>query len=103
MYGELEYWFALIKILITIVFIIIGMLKLASSAPEYNIDPRTQCVGICVASGGLGGQVIGFKYWQDPGAFVNGGLGTVSVLLSAGFSFQGTEIGTSVKISDAPC
>ncbi|KAI9031019.1 amino acid permease-domain-containing protein [Phycomyces nitens] len=70
-YGELEYWFAMIKILIVIVFIIIG---------------------ICVSSGGLGGQVIGFKYYHEPGAFVDGAVGTISVLLSAGFSFQGTEV-----------
>ncbi|KAI8146777.1 amino acid permease/ SLC12A domain-containing protein [Fennellomyces sp. T-0311] len=70
-YGELEYWFALIKILIVLVFIIIA---------------------ICVSTGGLGGEVIGFKYWNDPGAFVGGGEGTISVLLTAGFSFQGTEI-----------
>ncbi|KAI9316205.1 amino acid permease/ SLC12A domain-containing protein, partial [Dichotomocladium elegans] len=70
-YGELEYWFALIKILIVIVFVIIA---------------------ICVTSGGLGGEVIGFKYWKDPGAFVDGGLGFVNVLLTAGFSFQGTEV-----------
>ncbi|OBZ87110.1 Lysine-specific permease [Choanephora cucurbitarum] len=71
LFGELEYWFAMLKILIVIVFIIIAL---------------------CVTSGGLGGQVIGFKYWKDPGAFVNGGLGTLNVLLSAGFSFMGTEI-----------
>ncbi|RCI06460.1 hypothetical protein CU098_003796 [Rhizopus stolonifer] len=71
LYGELEYWFALLKILIVIVFIIIAL---------------------CVTTGGLGDQVIGFKYWSDPGAFVNGGLGTLNVLLSAGFSFMGTEI-----------
>ncbi|KAI8328799.1 amino acid permease/ SLC12A domain-containing protein [Choanephora cucurbitarum] len=71
LYGELEYWFAMLKILIVIVFIIIAL---------------------CVTSGGLGGQVIGFKYWTNPGAFVNGGLGTLNVLLSAGFSFMGTEI-----------
>ncbi|KAG0171419.1 hypothetical protein DFQ30_000984 [Apophysomyces sp. BC1015] len=70
-YGEMEYWFAIVKILIVFVFIIIA---------------------ICVTSGGLGGQVIGFKYWSDPGAFVEGPVGTVSVLLAAGFSFQGTEI-----------
>ncbi|KAI8374182.1 amino acid permease/ SLC12A domain-containing protein [Radiomyces spectabilis] len=70
-YGELEYWFALIKILIVIVFVIIA---------------------ICVTTGGLGGHVIGFEYWKDPGAFANGVLGTISVLLAAGFSFQGTEI-----------
>ncbi|KAI8877554.1 hypothetical protein K501DRAFT_260167 [Backusella circina FSU 941] len=70
-YGELEYWFALIKILIVIVFIIIAIL---------------------VTAGALGEKVIGFEYWKSPGAFNNGGLGTISVLLSAGFSFQGTEI-----------
>ncbi|KAI7870210.1 amino acid permease-domain-containing protein [Spinellus fusiger] len=70
-YGEMEYWFALIKILIVIVFII---------------------VAICVTAGGLGGHVIGFSYWNSPGAFANGAVGTVGVLLSAGFSFQGTEI-----------
>ncbi|KAL0139089.1 amino acid permease/ SLC12A domain-containing protein [Mucor lusitanicus] len=71
LYGELEYWFALLKILIVLVFIIIGL---------------------CVTTGGLGDGVIGFKYWKDPGAFAGGGLGTLNVLLSAGFSFMGTEI-----------
>ncbi|KAG0950086.1 hypothetical protein G6F57_004007 [Rhizopus arrhizus] len=71
LYGELEYWFAILKILIVIVFIVIGIL---------------------VATGAAGGHTIGFEYWKDPGAFANGGVGTVSVLLSAGFSFQGTEI-----------
>ncbi|KAI8887775.1 hypothetical protein K501DRAFT_174970 [Backusella circina FSU 941] len=70
-YGEMEYWFAMFKVIIVIVFIIVGIL---------------------VAAGGLGGQKIGFSYWKDPGAFAAGGLGTVSVLLSAGFSFLGTEI-----------
>ncbi|KAI8993603.1 amino acid permease/ SLC12A domain-containing protein [Pilobolus umbonatus] len=70
-YGELEYWFALIKIVIVIVFIIIAIL---------------------VAAGAVGGTVHGFKYWSEPGAFVDGAVGTISVLLSAGFSFQGTEI-----------
>lgn len=71
LYGELEYWFAILKILIVLVFIIIA---------------------ICVTTGGLGDQVIGFKYWTDPGAFAGGGLGVLNVLLSAGFSFMGTEI-----------
>ncbi|KAG1593359.1 hypothetical protein G6F47_009137 [Rhizopus delemar] len=71
LYGELEYWFAILKILIVLVFIIIAL---------------------CVTSGGLGGHVIGFEYWNNPGSFSNGGLGTLNVLLSAGFSFMGTEI-----------
>jgi amino acid permease len=47
---------------------------------------------LCVTTGGLGGEVLGFKYWNDPGPFAGGGLGTLNVLLSAGFSFMGTEI-----------
>jgi amino acid permease len=39
-----------------------------------------------------------FRYWKDPGPFVDGGLGFVSVLLSAGFSFQGTEVGKFIFI-----
>jgi lysine-specific permease len=39
-YGELEYWFALIKILIVLVFIIIGIL---------------------VTAGAVGGHTIGFE------------------------------------------
>jgi amino acid permease len=70
-YGELEYWFALIKILLVIIFLIVALL---------------------VTTGAVGGHTIGFSYWKDPGAFNNGVLGTVGVLLSAGFSFQGTEI-----------
>ncbi|KAI7858426.1 amino acid permease/ SLC12A domain-containing protein [Circinella umbellata] len=77
LYGEMEYWFALIKILVVIMFIIVCIL---------------------VSTGAVGGLgATGFKYWNDPGAFVGetvreGAVGTVSVLLSAGFSFQGTEV-----------
>ncbi|KAI9305031.1 amino acid permease/ SLC12A domain-containing protein [Cunninghamella echinulata] len=72
LYGELEYWLSMIKILIVLVFIIIAIL---------------------VTSGGVGDhEPIGFKYWNQPGAFVGEAAGTISVLLSAGFSFQGTEI-----------
>lgn len=34
-----------------------------------------------------------YRYWTNPGAFVDGAVGTISVLLSAGFSYQGTEVG----------
>ncbi|CAO3589810.1 unnamed protein product [Absidia cylindrospora] len=72
-YGELEYWLSMVKVLIVLVFIIIAIL---------------------VTSGAVGDHgVIGFKYWNDPGAFVGlGAVETISVLLLAGFSFQGVEI-----------
>ncbi|KAI8374417.1 amino acid permease/ SLC12A domain-containing protein [Radiomyces spectabilis] len=70
-YGEAEYWFSLIKILAVLIFIIVG----------------------CITSGGhIGGEVYGFKYWKDPGAFSNGALGVVNAFVLASFSMQGTEI-----------
>ncbi|KAI8877404.1 hypothetical protein K501DRAFT_230301 [Backusella circina FSU 941] len=70
LYGEIEYWVCLFKVLMIIVFIIVAIL---------------------LTSGAIGGPTIGFEYWKTKGAFANGGLGTIDVLLSAGFSFLGTE------------
>ncbi|KAI9305204.1 amino acid permease/ SLC12A domain-containing protein [Cunninghamella echinulata] len=72
LFGEIEYYFAMVKILIVIVFIIMAILVTAGAAG--NNGP------------------IGFRYWREPGAFVDNAVGTVSVLLSAGFSYQGTEV-----------
>ncbi|KAF2089199.1 amino acid permease [Saccharata proteae CBS 121410] len=79
-YGELEFWFASIKVLTVIGFTIFA---------------------ICVDSG-VGSQgYIGFKYWNDPGAFAPYLLpdsakakfvGFWAVLIQAGFSYQGTEL-----------
>ncbi|ORX48548.1 hypothetical protein DM01DRAFT_1338605 [Hesseltinella vesiculosa] len=71
-YGEVEYWMCVLKIVIVLVFLIISILVTAGAVGDH--------------------QAIGFEYWKDPGAFVGGPVGTISVLLSAGFSFQGTEI-----------
>ncbi|KAI9300192.1 amino acid permease [Cunninghamella echinulata] len=81
-YGEAEFWFASIKILTIIGLIILGIIIDAGGAPPNH-------------------EVIGFKYWNDPGAFAqyNGipgnlgkFLGFFSVLITAAFSFIGTEI-----------
>ncbi|KAK9712887.1 hypothetical protein K7432_006831 [Basidiobolus ranarum] len=71
-YGEAEYWFALIKIITVVIFVIIGIL---------------------VAAGVLGGHKYGFQNWEVGQApFVDGPLGVFKVFLVAGFSFQGTEM-----------
>ncbi|ORX94510.1 lysine-specific permease [Basidiobolus meristosporus CBS 931.73] len=82
-YGEAEYWFALIKIITVVIFIIIG---------------------IVVAAGGLGHHTYGFENWTIPEApFVNGALGVFKVFLVAGFSFQGTEmVGVAAGESSNP-
>lgn len=78
-FGEFEMWFSSIKVVTIVGFIIFS---------------------ICV-NAGVGAQgYIGFKYWSEPGAFasylVEGSVGKFvgfwSVLIIAGFSFQGSEL-----------
>ncbi|ORZ23526.1 amino acid permease/ SLC12A domain-containing protein [Absidia repens] len=70
-WGEAEYWFTLIKILAVLLFVIVG----------------------CLTSGGvLGGEVYGFKYWVDPGAFSNGVLGVINAFVLAALTMTGVEI-----------
>ncbi|SCV73725.1 BQ2448_6155 [Microbotryum intermedium] len=80
LYGECEFWFAIIKVL-TIVGLII--------------------LGIILDAGGVTGDPIGFRYWRNPGVFVQylgieGAkgrfLGFWAVLIQAAFSYIGTEI-----------
>lgn len=82
-YGESEYWFALIKVVAIIVFIIIGLLTI---------------LGI------FGGEMIGFKNFTTGEAPFKGGfLSIISIFLIAGFSFQGTElVGIAAGESENP-
>ena len=76
-YGESEYWFALIKVVTVIIFIVIGLLTI---------------VGI------MGGKFVGFETFTKGGGPILGGnlggslLSILGVFLVAGFSFQGTEL-----------
>lgn len=80
-YGELEFWFSLIKVITVLGFMIFA---------------------ICIDAG-VGDQgYIGFKYYHTPGAFApyllesDGAkakfVGFWAVLIQAGFSYQGTEL-----------
>ncbi|KAF7729271.1 hypothetical protein EC973_004801 [Apophysomyces ossiformis] len=78
-YGEAEYWFALVKVLAVIVFIILGIL----------VDTAV-----------LGGHYYGVEVFNYGGVR---GLGVLSTFLTAGFSFQGTElIGVAAGESENP-
>ena len=78
-YGEVEFWFAILKILFIIFLIIFGLVISLGGVPGV---PRR-----------------GFRYWSHPGAFVefigSGSwghfLGYWAVMNSAVFSFAGTE------------
>ncbi|KAG0210905.1 hypothetical protein BGX28_008742 [Mortierella sp. GBA30] len=71
-YGEIEYWFSILKVVTIIVFIICGIL---------------------VDSGAVGGHTYGVENWQIPGAPFKGGFRAfLSVLVSVGFAYGGTEL-----------
>lgn len=83
LYGESEYWFAMIKVVTVIVFILVGLALI---------------VGI------LGDEPIGFKNFTIGDAPFHGGfLAILGVFMVAGFSFQGTElVGISAGESENP-
>ncbi len=76
-YAEAEYWFAGIKVVTVIIFIVVGVLMVA---------------------GLLGNEAVGLRNWTLADAasgnrapFVGGPVGVLLVFLAAGYSFQGTE------------
>lgn len=71
-YGEAEFWFALIKVIAILGFIILGIILDCGGGPQ--------------------GSYIGGKYWHDPGAFNGGFKGLCSVFVTAAFAFSGTEL-----------
>lgn len=83
-FGEAEYWFALIKVVTVVVFIVVGVLMI---------------IGIF-----KGGQPNGWSNWTIGDAPFAGGLSTmIGVAMVVGFSFQGTElIGIAAGESEDP-
>ncbi|PSR84154.1 amino acid permease/ SLC12A domain-containing protein [Coniella lustricola] len=80
-YGEMEFWFASIKVVTVIGLILLGIIISAGGGPNH--------------------EAIGFKYWNETGGFVQylgiAGpkgrfLGFVSVLINAAFAFIGSEV-----------
>ncbi|CEO31455.1 amino acid permease [Paraclostridium sordellii] len=82
-YGESEYWFAGIKVVTVIIFLVIGVLMI---------------FGI------MGSDDIGFhNYFIADGPFHGGIKSIFAIFLVAGFSFQGTElIGVAAGESEHP-
>lgn len=82
-YGESEFWFAGIKVLMCIIFIIVGVLTI---------------IGI------LGGDPVGGANWTTGDApFVGGFSGLVVAMVTAGFCLQGTEyVGITAGESENP-
>ncbi|KAF9171285.1 hypothetical protein BGX21_000082 [Mortierella sp. AD011] len=71
-YGELEYWFSILKVVTIIMFIVCAIL---------------------VDAGALGGVTYGMKSWSVPGApFNNGFTGFLKTFVAVGYSYGGTEL-----------
>ncbi|KAI7824392.1 amino acid permease-domain-containing protein [Gamsiella multidivaricata] len=71
-YGELEYWFSILKVLTIIMFIICGIL---------------------VDAGVVGNKKYGMDAWHVEGAPFKGGfLGFITTLVSVGYAYGGTEM-----------
>lgn len=83
MYGEAEFWFAGIKVVTIIIFLVVGVLMI---------------LGI------MGGHAPGFSNWTIKDAPFSGGFAAVfSIAMVAGFSFQGTElVGIAAGETDNP-
>ncbi|KAF9581463.1 hypothetical protein BGW38_001502, partial [Lunasporangiospora selenospora] len=71
-YGEMEYWFSILKVGTIIMFIICGIL---------------------VDAGVIGGEKLGMKAWHVEGAPFKGGfISFLRVLVTVGYSYGGTEM-----------
>ncbi|KAI9643623.1 lysine permease [Ciborinia camelliae] len=80
-YGEIEFWFSLVKVITVLGFLIFG---------------------VCIDAGAGQQGYLGFHNWSNPGAFapylldpsnpVAKFVGFWAVLIQAGFSYQGTEL-----------
>ncbi|RRN68894.1 amino acid permease [Peribacillus simplex] len=83
-FGEAEFWFAMIKVVTVVIFLITGVL---------------------IILGIMGGKdPIGFSNFTMGGGPFNGGFFTIlGVFMAAGFSFQGTELlGVTAGESEDP-
>lgn len=83
-YGESEYWFALIKIAVVIIFLIVGVLMI------FGIMGGSKPTGFS-------------NFTLDGGPFHGGFLAFLGIFMAAGYSFQGTElVGIAAGESENP-
>lgn len=70
-YGELEFFGSLLKLVVVIIFVIIGIvLNVGGGKADTPYE-----------------SYLGGEYWRSPGAFANGFRGVCAVFVTAAFSF----------------
>ncbi|MFF8093381.1 amino acid permease [Streptomyces sp. NPDC016675] len=74
-YGEFEYWFALLKVVAIVAFLVLGLLAV------LGVLPGSDTHGVA-------------NLWSHGGFAPEGGVAVLAGLLTAMFSFQGSEIVT---------
>ncbi|MGI5467014.1 amino acid permease [Streptomyces sp. CA-132043] len=74
-YGEFEYWFALLKVIAIVGFLVLGLLAV------FGVLPGSGTSGVS-------------NLWSNGGFAPKGGIAVLAALLTAMFSFQGSEIVT---------
>ncbi|KAF5339711.1 hypothetical protein D9758_014909 [Tetrapyrgos nigripes] len=84
-YAEEEFWSSCLKLLVCVMFILIGIICICGGGP----------------SDGAYNHYIGGQNWSNPGAFANGFKGVCSVFVTAAFSFAGTEL-VGLAASETP-
>ena len=80
-YGEFEFWFALIKVVAIVGFIVLGVLAILGVLP--------------------GSHVSGLHGFTDHGFFADGWAGILAAMLTTMFTFMGTEIVTIAAAESA--
>lgn len=77
-YGEAEYWFAMIKVVTVVIFIVVGIL---------------------VDTGAIGHCKYGFDNWKKGEApFYHGFAGVVTTSIISGFAFQVRLVSDSLRL-----
>ncbi|MXQ55474.1 amino acid permease [Shimazuella sp. KC615] len=83
-FAETEFWFAIIKVSMIVLFILIGAIAI------FGIIP-------------LRGESVGFSYLVKDGIFPNGFVPILMTMIAVNFSFQGTElVGIAAGESENP-
>lgn len=70
-FGEAEFWLSAAKLLFIAAFFLCAIL---------------------ISTGAIGGEKIGFKYYQDPGSFADGVKGVFKIFVFAALQYSGTEM-----------
>ena len=85
-YGEVEFWLSL--------YVDRGRLAVLANRRRIKVISLTVffVLAICITTGGIGPQKIGFKYWHDPGAFADSINGVARTFVIAGTLYSGTEM-----------